>query len=63
MGLNLRGHWIFSYLGQKFEVGYGAVVFEGVFVKCRFFEERLDNSLFKPDRKNTIMERKVYDGL
>ena len=47
MGLNLRGHCLFSDLGQEAEVGYRAVIFEGVLFKCRFFEERRDNKLFK----------------
>ena len=38
-----------------------AVVFEGVLVKCRLFEEGHDNSLFKPVRENTFKEGKVYD--
>ena len=37
------------------------VVFEGVFVKCRFFKDRHDNGLFKPVRENTFTEEKVYD--
>ena len=41
MGFNLRGHCLFSDLGQKVEVGYWAVVFEGVLVKCVFFKENI----------------------
>ena len=61
MGFNLRGHCLFGDLGQKVEVGYWAVVFEGVLVKCGFFKERRDNSLLKPVGKNTFTEGKVYD--
>ena len=46
---------------MTFDVGYWAVVFEGVFVKCGFFEERRDNSLLKPVRENTFTEGKVND--
>ena len=48
MVFNLRGHCLFSDLGQKVEVGYWAVVFEGVFVMCGFFKERRVNSLLNP---------------
>ena len=61
MGFNLRGNCLFSDLGLEVEVGYWAVVFEGVLVKCRFFKERCDNSLPKPIRKNTFTEGKVYE--
>ena len=54
MGLNLRGHCLFGYLGQEVEVGNWAVVFEGVLVKCRSFEERRESSLFKPVREATF---------
>ena len=57
----MRGHCFFSDFGQEVEDGYWAVVYVGVFVKCRFFEERHDNSLFKPDTENTFKEGKVYD--
>ena len=50
MGFNLRGHFLFSDLRQEVEVGYWAVVFEVVLVKCRFFKDRRDNSLLKPVR-------------
>ena len=50
-----------SDLGQEVEVGYWAVIFEGVLVKCRFFKERHDKSLLKPVRENTFTEGKVYD--
>ena len=55
MSFNLRGHCLFSDLGQEVEVGYWAVVFEGVLVKCRIFKERRDNSLLKPVRFMMLM--------
>ena len=54
-------HCFFSDLGQEVEVGYWVVVFEGFLVKCRFFEERCDHSLFKPFRINTFTEGNIYD--
>ena len=60
IGLNLRGHCLFSELEQEVEVGCWAVVFEGVLVKWRFFKERLDNSLFKPVRENFFTQGKSY---
>ena len=60
MSFNLRGHCLFSDLGQEVEVGYWAVVFEGALVKCSFLKERRDNSLLKPVRENTFTEGKVY---
>ena len=58
MGSHLGGNCLFSDLGQEVEVGYWVVVFEGVLVKCRFFKERCDNSLFKPVKENTVTEGK-----
>ena len=59
MGLYLRGHFLFSDLGQEVEVGYWAVKVS--MSSVGFFEERHDNSMFKPVRKNTFTEGKVYD--
>ena len=58
MGFDLRGHGFTSDLGKEVEVGYWAIIFEGVF-EVQFFKERRDNSLFEPVRENTFTEGKV----
>ena len=59
MLVNLGGYYLYSDLGQKFQVGKLEVAFEGVFVKCWFLEERYDKGLFIPVGEDTFMERKV----
>ena len=57
----MGGHCFFSDLGQEIKDGDWTVVFKGVFIKCRFFQERRDNGLFKPVREDPFTEGEIYD--